>query len=72
MPTTEPSITAQATDAACARWESIQRNLPGGYHVVLYAIMPDGGFTFGLSSNGRDWRTFAVNPDGGRAYALDF
>lgn len=61
------------TPAATARWESIRANLPNGYRVTLYDVKPDGGFTFGLySPHGRDWRTFAVNPDGGRAYALDY
>jgi hypothetical protein len=61
------------TPAARTRWDSITANLPDGFQATLYEVKPDGGFTFGLySPNGRDWRTFAVNPDGGRAYALDY
>lgn len=63
-----PTMTA----AAQRRWESIQARLPTDFRVVLYEIMPDGGFTFGLFSPRNGWRTFAVNPDGERAYALDY
>ena len=54
------------TDAAAERWRSIQANTR--VSVVLYEVKPDGGFVFGVDLPRSGWDTFAVNPDGGKAY----
>jgi hypothetical protein len=61
------AATQQPTIAAQARFDRIATQ----QRVTLYDVMPDGGLTFGIELTGH-WSTFAINPDGGRAYPLEF
>ena len=57
---------ADATEAAHRRYQAIQRD----HTVMLYEVKPNGGLVFGLKHSSGHWQTFAINPDGGRAYPL--
>lgn len=54
------------TQAAQARFDRIAAQ----QRATLYEVKPDGGIVFGVELAGH-WSTFAINPDGGRAYPLD-